>query len=137
MQLKRISLWCLITGTLIIWTIKFIIRPFHLYDHSFQLLLGVAPNLLGAFLIPFGACWFSSKEKIRFSKFFRVTSLTDLRLLCLVGFVLLVINEYLQLIPVFHRTFDYLDILFSAVGLTVSYIVFGKLLSRKVVKFEQ
>ena len=31
-----------------------------------------------------------------------------------------VINEYLQLIPFFNRTFDYNDMLFSAFGLVIA-----------------
>jgi hypothetical protein len=44
---------------------------------------------------------------------------------------MLVINEYLQQIPFFGRTFDISDILFSALGLLVSYFVFSGLLFRK------
>jgi len=37
----------------------------------------------------------------------------------------------MQLIPVFGRTFDYNDILFSSVGLVASYFVFNKIQTRK------
>lgn len=43
------------------------------------------------------------------------------------GFGMLVVNEYMQLVPLFGRTFDYNDILFFSVGLAVSYFVFGKI----------
>ena len=70
MYLKLISKWTVITGTLLIWVIKFFIRPF--------------------------------------------------------------INEYLQMIPLFGRTFDYLDILSSVVGVFIGHFVFGRLMTRSV-----
>jgi hypothetical protein len=48
------------------------------------------------------------------------------------GFGMLIVNEYLQLIPFFGRTFDYNDIIFSLVGLMVSHFVFGKLQQKEV-----
>jgi len=94
MELKQTSKWIVITGTLVIWIIKFIIRPLHLVDDPARFFFNIAPNLLGSFLM-------------------------------------LVVNEYLQLIPFFGRTFDYNDILFSSVGLFVSYFVFSRIQSRK------
>jgi glycopeptide antibiotics resistance protein len=46
------------------------------------------------------------------------------------GFGMLVINEYLQLIAVFGRTFDYFDIFFSFAGLSLSYFVYGRLMRK-------
>ncbi len=130
MSLKTISLRLLILGTLVIWIIKFGLRPFYFPDGPFGFFLGVAPNLLGSFLIPFGAFWiFEGREHI-IARIFKINSYTDLRIVCMMGFGLLVINEYLQLIPVFGRTFDVFDIYSSATGLLVSYFVFGKLYSR-------
>jgi glycopeptide antibiotics resistance protein len=82
--------------------------------------VGFTPNLIGSFLLPFGACWL-------FQRFFRLQTTADLRFTCSVGLLLVIINEYLQLIPVFGRTFDYLDILFSVVGVVIGYHVFAKL----------
>jgi len=58
---------------------------------------------------------------------FRIHSVADLRIVCLVGFAMLVVNEYFQLMPIFGRTFDYFDIVFSIIGLFASYFVFGKI----------
>jgi hypothetical protein len=130
MELKQVSKWFVIIGTLFIWTIKFVIRPLHLFDDPVRFFFNVAPNLFGSFLIPFGAYWFFSGRNFLLARIFRIQSSDDLRLVCLMGFGMLVLNEYLQLIPFFGRTFDYNDILFSSVGLMASYFVFGKIQSR-------
>lgn len=129
MEIKRTSKRVVIIGTLAIWIIKFVIRPFHLFEGSANFFLGVAPNLFGSFLIPFGAYWFFNGKTFLIARIFRLRTLNDLRIVCFLGFVLLVINEYLQLIPVFGRTFDYYDIFFSAVGISTSYFVFSKLIN--------
>jgi len=131
MELKHISKWFVITGTLIIWMIKFVIRPLHLFDDPARFFLNIAPNLFGAFLIPFGAYWFFSGRNFLVARIFRIQTAYDLRIVCLMGLGMLIVNEYLQLIPFFGRTFDYNDILFSSVGLMTSYFVFGKIQSRK------
>lgn len=131
MELKQTSKWIVITGTLVIWIIKFIVRPLHLVDDSTRFFFNIAPNLLGSFLIPFGAYWFFSGRNFLVARLFRIDCPYDLRLVCAMGFGMLVVNEYLQLIPFFGRTFDYNDILFSSVGLFVSYFVFSRIQSRK------
>jgi hypothetical protein len=131
MEMKQISKWFVIIGTLIIWTIKFIIRPLQLFDDPIRFILNISPNLLGSFLIPFGAYWFFSGRNFLVARIFKIDTPYDLRLVCLLGFGMLVVNEYLQLIPFFGRTFDYNDILFSSVGLLASSFVFGKIQSRK------
>lgn len=130
MELKRTSKRVVITGTLIIWAIKFIIRPLHLFDEPAKFFLGIAPNLFGSFLIPFGAYWFFSGRNFLLARVFRIQSMYDLKLVCLMGLGMLIINEYLQLIPFFGRTFDYNDIIFSSVGLMTSYFIFGKIQQR-------
>jgi hypothetical protein len=127
MELKQISKWFVIIGTLFIWAIKFVIRPLNLFDDPARFFFNIAPNLFGSFLIPFGAYWFFSGRKFLIARIFRIQSSYDLRLVCIMGFGMLVVNEYLQLITFFGRTFDYNDILFSWVGLAVSYFVFGKI----------
>jgi hypothetical protein len=92
--------------------------------------LGIAPNLVGSFLIPFFASLFFSGRDNFLARLFRIHSFGDLRQVCLLGFGMLVINEYLQLIPFFGRTFDYFDLVFSAVGLTASYFIFRKIYTR-------
>ena len=127
MQLKFISKHFVIAGTLLIWIIKYIVRPLNLFDEPEHFFLGIAPNLFGSFLIPFGAYWFFSGKNHLIARIFRIQSSFDLKMVCSLGFGMLVVNEYLQRISVFGRTFDYYDILFSAIGLFVSYFVFGKL----------
>jgi hypothetical protein len=126
MELKRISRRWVIVGTLIIWAIKFIVRPLSLFEDPLKFFLGIAPNLFGSFLIPFGAYWFFSGRNFLVARVFRIQSAYDLRLVCLMGLAMLIINEYLQLIPFFGRTFDLYDILFSMVGLLTSYFVFSR-----------
>ncbi len=130
MELKQISKWFIIAGTLVIWTIKFIVRPLHLFDDPTRFFLNIAPNLVGSFLIPFGAYWFFSGRNFLIARVFKIETSYDLRLVCLLGFGMLIVNEYLQRIPFFGRTFDLNDILFSSVGLLASNFVFGKLQTR-------
>jgi hypothetical protein len=123
MELREISKWILIAGTLLIWTIKFIVRPFVHIPLSLKTMFGLAPNLIGSFLLPFGACWL-------FSWVFGMRNIRDVRIACWFGLVLVVINEYIQLIPVFGRTFDYLDILSSFIGVLLGYLCYSRLLLR-------
>ena len=123
MYLKRISKWTVLTGTLMIWIVKFIIRPFVHIPSVIKPFMGFAPNLIGSFLLPFGACLF-------FQRFFRLQNERDLALTCSFGLLLVVINEFLQLIPVFGRTFDYLDILSSVVGVFIGHIVFARMMAK-------
>src|ERR1043166_7035906 len=127
MDLKQISKWVVITGAIIIFSIKLVIRPLRLFDDPLRFLLGIAPNLIGSFLIPFGAWWFFSGQNYLLARIFHIRSNYDLRVVCILGFIMLVFNEYLQLIPVFGRTFDYYDIIFSGVGLITSYFVFARI----------
>ena len=131
MYLKQISRTLVIVGALLIWAIKLIIRPFHFWD-DVSFFLGIAPNLLGSFLIPFGAYWFFSGRDFLVARIFRIRSAYDLRLVCFLGFLMLIINEYLQLIPYFGRTFDYNDIYSSSVGLAASYFAFNKIKEREM-----
>lgn len=130
MELKQISKWFVITGTLVIWAIKYIIRPMHFFDDPTRFFLNIAPNLLGSFLIPFGAYWFFCGKDYLVARIFKIECPFDLRMVCIMGFGMLVMNEYLQRIPFFGRTFDYNDIIFSSVGLIVSCFVFEKVQQR-------
>ena len=103
----------------------------HLFDDPTRFFLNIAPNLLGSFLIPFGAYWFFSGRNFLVARVFKIKTSYDLRLVCLLGFGMLIVNEYLQRIPFFGRTFDYNDILFSSIGLLAAYFTFGKIQSCK------
>ena len=130
MELKKLSKRIFITGTLLIWLIKFLIRPMYGSHDTLLFLLNIAPNLFGSFLIPFAAYWFFTGRNYFIARIFRSETHYELRLVCLMGFGMLIVNEYLQRIPFFGRTFDYNDITFSSVGLLVSCLVFGKLYQR-------
>jgi len=135
MELKNISRKLVIAGAIIIWAIKYFIRPYGEWQQPTLFLLGIAPNLLGSFLIPFGACWFFSGKDHLLAKIFRINSSGNLLVVCCMGFGMLVINEYLQMIPFFGRTFDYWDIVFSAIGLAISYWVYSRLFSKMIYRF--
>ncbi|HRI22912.1 MAG TPA: hypothetical protein PLA68_18265 [Panacibacter sp.] len=124
MLLKNYSKRAVITGTAIILIVKFIIRPYVHVPAYAQILVDVMPNLTGSFLLPFAVFLF-------LKKFMPLECAKDLQITCLSGFLLLVINEYLQLIPVFRRTFDYFDILFSFAGILTGYYVFSKLMFKE------
>jgi len=66
-----------------------------------------------------------------FSVFFKLQTQADLIFTCCFGLLLVIINEYLQLIPVFGRTFDYLDILASVAGAFIGYFVFARLMVKQ------
>jgi hypothetical protein len=123
-----------IAGTLVIWTIKFLIRPYFEGGAVPEFLLGIAPNLIGSFLIPFGAYWLYTHPQFLNGQLLRFSFFSDSRIVCVFGFTLLVINEYLQLIPVFGRTFDYYDLAFSALGLTASYYGFSALQRKRTLE---
>lgn len=124
MNLKSVSKQVTIAGTLLIWLIKFLIRPFVHIPHFWKPLFGIAPNLIGSFLLPFGACWL-------FQRVFRLQTVQQLRLTCMFGLMLVVFNEFLQLIPIFGRTFDVMDIFFSFVGVAFGYFSFAWLLAKE------
>lgn len=117
MSLNSISRWYVIGGILIIWTVKLFVRPFVPLSDFWQLFVDIIPNLIGTFLLPFGAWWW-------FKKIFSMTTIFSIRFACLTGFVLVVINEYIQLIPLFGRTFDYWDILASIPGTLLGHAAF-------------
>ena len=114
-----------ISGTLMIWAIKFIVRPFQFYAEWLTSAVGSAPNFIGSFLLPFGAYWL-------FRKYFLFRDVHDLKLTCWFGLLLVIINEYLQLIPVFGRTFDRLDILASFAGVYLGYVVCSKMMATEL-----
>jgi hypothetical protein len=132
MQLRNYCRWTVIIGTLLIWMIKLGIRPYVHLDASMKFIAGISPNFFGAFLIPFAAYWLYTHSLFFNGSLMRFDFFSDTRIVCLFGFSLAVINEYFQLIPLFGRTFDYFDILFSAVGLVLSYYLFTAL-QKKIV----
>ncbi len=128
MRLKFFCRYAVITGAIVIEAIKWGVRPYFDFAAPTKFLLGIAPNLLGSFLLPLGCYWL-------LSKYINLFEDIQLRLFCVVCFGLLVINELLQLFPVFGRTFDYSDIAASAAGLTGSYFFCTKYLFRKLATY--
>lgn len=113
----------IICGILVIALIKWVIRPLDILPFPLKWFLNIAPNLLGCFLVPFAACLLFRKNSLLFPRYV-IRNMADLRVVCFLAFTLAVINEYLQRISFFGRTFDYYDILFSAVGLLLGYGLF-------------
>lgn len=136
MQFRNYCKWAVLIGTLLIWIIKLGIRPYIQYDFV-KFTLGIAPNFIGSLLVPFAAYWLYTHEHFFNGRLMRFPFFSDNRFVCLFGFSLAVINEYLQLIPVFGRTFDYFDILFSAFGLVLSYYSFLLLQRRAVMSYDR
>lgn len=126
MELQIFSKRIAITGALLILTIKYLLRPHWSFPEPVGFMLGIAPNLIASFLLPFFACWLLSGKENLPARLFRITHTAELRNFCILSFLLLVINEYFQQLPVFGRTFDYFDILFSLIGLLLSFFVFGR-----------
>jgi len=124
MTIKQFCKYTVLLGAVIVETIKWGIRPNFHFSEPTRFLLGIAPNLLGAFLLPLGGYWL-------LSRYLDLHNDKQLRLFCITAFAMLVINEVLQLVPVLGRTFDYNDIAASAVGLTASYFFCSKYLVRK------
>ena len=119
MGLQKTSILYLVVGIILIVLVKFIFRSYYHYSPLLDLLLNISPNLIGSFLLPFGAYTF-------FKKYFIFQTRHQVLLVCILGFCLVVVNELLQLIPFFKRTFDILDIVFSVLGISLGYIVFCK-----------
>lgn len=117
MSIGSVCKWYVSIGFIIICSIKFIIRPYIPLSDEWQLITDISPNLVGTILIPFGAFWLLKGV-------FKMNTSFEVQQICLKGFVLVLINEYLQLIPIFGRTFDYLDIIASIPGSYIGYIFF-------------
>lgn len=128
MQLIRLCRVSVITGTILIWIIKWGLRPYFHFDQPVKYVLGIAPNLLGSFLLPLGCYWL-------LRKFINLFEDVQLKAFCIICFTLLLINELLQLIPFFGRTFDYNDIAASAIGLLGSYFFCNKYLFKKLATY--
>lgn len=126
MDFRLFSKRLVIAGTGIIWLIKYLLRPNFIFPEPVSFFWGIAPNLLGSFLLPFGACWLFQGKHFRRVKWCRVENSTQLRQFCGSAFFLLLVNEYLQQIRFFGRTFDYFDILFSGLGLVLAYSVVNR-----------
>ncbi len=111
--------WIFFIGFFIIVMVKLIIRPYVSLPPSLCLYRDVAPNLISAFLIPFVADLF-------LKKWIQLVNKQTVLYVSLIGLVILSLNEFVQLFPIFKRTFDYFDLLFSFIGVGVGYLVFTR-----------
>jgi hypothetical protein len=109
----------LLVGLILILVVKFIIRPFVLVPPTFHLFQDVAPNLISAFLIPFGA-------DVVLKRWIPMAEKGIVFWVCLGGLMIITLNELAQLFPVFRRTFDYNDLVFSIIGVGFGYLIFTK-----------
>lgn len=115
MKISKIQIF--VTGCFLILFVKFYLRPYIQLPLFFNLLKDVAPNLISAFLIPFGA-------DLCISKWAQLIDKKMIFWASCIGFVLITLNELAQLMPIFKRTFDYYDIFFSLIGTFLGYKVY-------------
>jgi hypothetical protein len=127
MQLRTYCKWITLAGVVLILIVKIFLRPYIHVHGIARLTLGVAPNFLASFFMPFGAFWLYSHPQFCNGSLLRYNFFSNIKITCLFGFFLIVVNEYFQLLPVFGRTFDVYDILFSAIGYLLSYYSFSLL----------
>ena len=124
MFLKNYCKYFVIIGAIIIEFIKWVVRPYFHLVQPLKFIMGIMPNLFGAFLLPIGCYWL-------LNRYINLFSAIQFQFFCLLCFALLVFNEVLQLIPFFGRTFDWNDILASAAGLLASYVFCNGYLFKK------
>ena len=124
MYLKNFCKFTVIGGAIIIEFIKWVVRPYFHLVQPVKFIMGIMPNLFGAFLLPLGCYWL-------LNRYINLFSDIQLKLFCFICFLLLVFNEVLQLIPFFGRTFDWNDILASAAGLLLSYAFCSRFLFKR------
>lgn len=130
MNLRTVSKWVLVAGILCIWLVKLVVRPLLPLGEVTGFLMGVAPNFIGAFLVPFAAYWLYTHPRFFNGRLLRFSFCSDPRYVCSFGFVLGAVNEYLQLLPIFGRTFDYNDLFSTILGLILANFCFSSLQRR-------
>ena len=126
MQKKKLLIF--IIGALLILIVKFYVRAYLKVPASLALARDVAPNLLSAFILPFGVDLF-------FKRWIAILNKKTLLQVCLGGLLFLVCNEIAQLFPIFRRTFDFYDILFSCIGIALSYIFYQKYFLKPIANY--
>jgi len=115
-------------GAFFILMVKFYVRAYLKVPSSLALARDVAPNLISAFILPFGIDLF-------FKRWVAIVNKKSLVQVCLGGLFFLVCNEIAQLFPIFRRTFDFYDILFSCIGIALSYIVYQKYFLKPIANY--
>jgi len=133
--MRKYCKWIVLAGFLLVLLIKFYLRPYGGLEGNARLLCGLAPNFIASFTVPFGAYWLFTHNQFFNGCLMRFPVFSDVRLILLSGLILIVINEYFQMIPVFGRTFDYLDIVASVSALPFSWYSFTLL--QKVMNYDR
>jgi hypothetical protein len=105
--------------------IKFVLRPIYFNDPNFSLLLGIGPNFLASF-----SGIFIAHKLLQYSFWFNFN--VPIKIALLVWWLVAILNEVLQLIPLFGRTFDWLDMLASMFAIPFSYWAYTKIESRPI-----
>lgn len=117
--MKRKKITIFLIGAFIILYDKFYLRHYVHLPAQFNLAKDVAPNLISAFIFPFCADLF-------FKRWVQLTHKKVVFQVCLAGLIFMIGNELAQLFPIFKRTFDLYDILFSFIGISFGYLVYTK-----------
>ncbi len=117
--MRSIKITIFLVGAFIILYDKFYVRHFVHLPNQFNLAKDVAPNLISAFLFPFCVDLF-------FKRWVQLTNKKSIFHICLVGLIFMIGNELAQLFPIFKRTFDLYDILFSFIGISFGYFVYTR-----------
>jgi hypothetical protein len=103
-----------IAGIAFIFCIKFIIRPYLHVPSYFQIFVDVAPNFICGLIFPFMIYWLSNN-------LIHLKTKLSVQAACIIAFLGLTVNEFSHLMPIFKRTFDVHDIIFSAIGIFTNY----------------
>lgn len=129
---RKVCGYVFLAGILLIWFVKLFMRTFFppAPGTAFCMLMGVAPNLIGSILVPFAAHYLSGYLKKGLFSYLYIQHVHSLGFICLAGYLLGVVNEVLQLLPVFGRTFDWYDLVFSTVGSMMSFMICRSLMIR-------
>ncbi len=116
-----------ISGVLIFAVVKFYLRELHIQNDFILFTLGIYPNFLAGLMIPMLFLF-----KYRVLDIDKVENFDRrIKYIMLATLMFLIFEEYR---PTFgsSKVFDYWDIVFSAVGLIVFYIVYLKLKTGKL-----
>jgi hypothetical protein len=111
-----------VTCVIMVWLVKLFIRPYFSFPYPVKFLLGIAPNFLDGFLLPFAITWARSYIPVTLSKYgVMVKPERTLRYSCLLTFLFLILVEGMQLFSFSMHTYDHWDIAASAVGVALAY----------------
>lgn len=112
---KALTLFCF--GLISILLIQYLVRPAWLEAPSFlRFLMNVYPSLASGILIPLCFLIFEGP-------FFYLIQTIALKLTSFLGLVASLGYEFLQMAPLFNKTFDFFDVLATLTGITLGYFI--------------